>query len=129
MTVEDLPESVVELDELDPETALGILCFDYDEDEGPDIRGLQFNVAVGLYFFCHHYHGGQFTRLYQIGSCMGQPPILFDPGAIGDIDEAEEGDQFAYALLENWWNAHGEEFDDSLKGGGIEGALTPRARF
>lgn len=120
-------ECVEELNKLDPEAALLFLRMrSDDENEMIDIVTKQFPVASGLYKFCTERHSGQSSRLYQIGSCLHLPPVLYRNHHDFDSEEPPEelsscdehgGDRHVYNLLCEWERGGWSKVDGNAKPG------------
>lgn len=97
LSVWELPESF----DWGPEAVLGYIEGNWDKEA---MKGMLFDLACGLYWYCNDWHGGMSCPLYSIMSAhleYSPDPRQRSP-EFSDSDE-DVGARFVYCNLV-WWN-------------------------
>jgi len=98
---------------LNPEELLAFIEVCPDNDRNSQMYAeLAHAAALGLYFYCSHYHGGQNSIEYSVLSRLTRPG-LFNIGCIRTLHADEDQDAIAiYEALGGEWDDDGEDDED-----------------
>ena len=105
-TLRDRIQGVIEGDyeTLTPEEVLEFVENSPDSDEDHEGACLAHAAALGLYFYCSDYHGGQNSKEYEV-LCKLTRPGLFSIGCVSRLNPEEDYDAITV------YEALGGEFD------------------